>query len=150
MPGSHTMPVFRADVIGSMLRPDYLLQAREQHRAGQITDADFKLIEDRAVDQCVAIQERAGVDVITDGEMRRNVFASQLAQATEGFDTVRGNTVDWFTREGKIDTSPVTVGLVSRLKRKRHLSAEEFAYVRGKTQRPTKVTLPSPTMYAYY
>jgi 5-methyltetrahydropteroyltriglutamate--homocysteine methyltransferase len=102
------------------------------------------------VDECVAIQERAGVDVLTDGEMRRNVFASQLAQATEGFGTVAGNTVDWFTREGKIETSPVTVGLVGRLKRKRHLSAEEFTYLRARTRRPAKITLPSPTMYAYY
>lgn len=102
------------------------------------------------MDECIAIQERAGVDVLTDGEMRRTVFASQLVQATEGFEEIRNNWVDWFDMEGNIETSPVTVGLVGKIKRKRHLSAEEFSYLRGKTSRPVKITIPSPTMYAYY
>jgi 5-methyltetrahydropteroyltriglutamate--homocysteine methyltransferase len=139
---------YRADVIGSMLRPAYLLEARE--RQAQLSAAEFKRIEDRAVDECVAAQEAAGVDVIADGEMRRNVFASQLAQASEGFGVVEHNSVDWFTLDGKIETSPVTVGLVSPIVRKRHLSSEEFVYLRARTAKPTKMTLPSPTMYAYY
>ena len=111
---------------------------------------EFKRIEDRAVDECVAIQERAGVDVVADGEMRRNVFSSQLVQAAEGFETVDNNSVDWFDMNGNIQTSPVTVGVTGRIQRKRHLSAEEFSYLRAKTSRATKVTIPSPTMYAYY
>src|SRR5262245_16958955 len=138
----------RADVIGSMLRPAYLLQAREEFAAGKLTDAEFKQVEDRAVDECIIVQERAGVDVITDGEMRRNVFASQLAQASEGFAPIPNNQVDWFTLEGQPDPSPVTVGLVSKIKRKRHLSSEEFVYLRAKTANSTKMTIPSPTMYA--
>lgn len=133
-----------------MLRPAYLLEAQEAHRAGQLTDAEFKRVEDRAVNEGVTIQETAGVDVLTDGEMRRNVFASQLVQATEGFEPIEGNTADWFTLEGEKETSPVTVALVRRMKRRRHLSAEEFAYLRARTDRPIKVTIPSPTMYAYY
>jgi 5-methyltetrahydropteroyltriglutamate--homocysteine methyltransferase len=144
------MPWYRAEVIGSMLRPPYLLTAREAFAAGRLTPAEFRAIEDRAADECVAIQDLAGVDVVTDGEVRRNVFASQLVQASEGFAPVQGNVVDWFTREGAIERSPVTVGLVSKIKRKRHLSAEEFVYLRARTKRPTKITLPSPTMYAYY
>ncbi|MBL8985341.1 MAG: cobalamin-independent methionine synthase II family protein [Gemmatimonadetes bacterium] len=144
------MCIYRADNIGSMLRPPTLLAARAQHQAGTLDDATFKAIEDRAVDFCVGVQELSGIGVLTDGEMRRNVFASQLAQAVEGFDSVTGNTVDWFTMEGKKETSPVTVGLVSKMKRKRHLSSEEFVYLRAKTRLPTKMTIPSPTMYAYY
>jgi 5-methyltetrahydropteroyltriglutamate--homocysteine methyltransferase len=144
------MTYYRADVIGSMLRPPYLLTAREQHAAGVLSQPEFKLVEDRAVDECVAIQERSGVDVLTDGEMRRNVFASQLAQACEGFASVEHNEVDWFTLDGKVEQSPVTVGVVGKLRRKRHLSSEEFVYLRAKTTRPKKVTIPSPTMYAYY
>jgi len=126
------------------------MRAREQFAAGSLADAEFKRIEDRAVDECVAIQERAGVDVISDGEVRRHVFASQLAQACEGFASIPNNQVDWFTLEGHVETSPVTVGLVNKLQRKRHLSSEEFVYLRAKTMRPTKMTIPSPTMYAYY
>lgn len=149
-PLSKQQPAFRADVIGSMLRPDSLLRARTEYGEGRMTSAEFKQIEDRAVDECIALQERAGVDVVTDGEMRRNVFASQLVQATEGFSSIAGNTVDWFDLEGRIERSPVTVGLVGKIRRKRHLSAEEFVYVRARTERATKITLPSPTMYAYY
>jgi len=144
------MKYYRADVVGSMLRPDYLLQARETFAAGNLADAEFKGIEDQAVDGCIAIQERAGVDVVTDGEMRRNVFASQLAQACEGFASIPNSQVDWFTVDGRVETSPVTVGLVSKLRRKRHLSSEEFVYLRAKTAFSTKMTIPSPTMYAYY
>ncbi|MGH8597794.1 MAG: cobalamin-independent methionine synthase II family protein [Gammaproteobacteria bacterium] len=133
-----------------MLRPDYLLEARERFAAEDLSDIEFKQIEDRAVDECIAIQERTGVDVLTDGEMRRNVFASQLAQACEGFATVPNSQVDWFTVDGRVESSPVTVGLVSKLRRKRHLSSEEFVYLRAKTDRPLKMTIPSPTMYAYY
>lgn len=141
---------FRADVVGSMLRPPYLQHAREQRAAGHLSEAEFKRIEDRAVDECVAIQEQAGVAVLTDGEMRRNVFASQLVQAAEGFEPVEGNTVDWFTLDGKKETSPVTVALVRPIQRRRHLSTEEFVYLRGRTDRPIKITIPSPTMFAYY
>src|SRR5262245_19378039 len=102
-PASKQSRSLRADVIGSMLRPDYLLRARSEFAGGRLDAAEFKRIEDQAVDECIAIQERTGVDVVTDGEMRRNVFASQLAQATEGFESVRGNTVDWFSLEGKAD-----------------------------------------------
>ncbi len=144
------MKLYRADVVGSMLRPAFLLRAREQYAAGELAAATFKRIEDRAVDESVATQERSGVHVLTDGEMRRNVFASQLVQATEGFASIPNNTVDWFDMDGHQQPSPVTVGLVSRIKRKRHLSAEEFAYLRGQTTRAMKVTLPSPSMYAYY
>lgn len=141
---------FRADNVGSMLRPDYLLAAREQFQRGDLTNAEFKRIEDRAVDECITIQERAGVYVISDGEMRRNVFASQLVQASEGFDRIDNNFVDWFDMEGNRVRDAVTVGLTGPIKRKRHLSAEEFVYLRAKTSQPTKMTIPSPTMYAYY
>ena len=144
------MKPYRADVIGSMLRPDYLLQARAAHKAGELTPGAFKQIEDRAVDQCIAIQEGCGVDIVADGEMRRNVFSSQLAEAAEGFRAIEGNSVDWFTMQGEIDTSPVTVGLVERIRMKRSLSAEEYVYLRAGTSLPTKMTLPSPTMYAYF
>ncbi|MGH2403523.1 MAG: cobalamin-independent methionine synthase II family protein [bacterium] len=143
-------PAYRADVVGSMLRPDYLLRAREERAAGELAEAAFKRIEDRAVDECIAVQERAGVDVITDGEQRRNLFASQLVEASEGYAVVPGNRVDWFTLDGRIVHDPVTVGLVGKIRRRRHLSAEEFTYLRSRTTRPTKVTIPSPTMFAYY
>ena len=55
--------MFRSDVVGSLLRPEYLKRARQRHEAGQMTENEFKRIEDRAVDEAIALQERAGLDV---------------------------------------------------------------------------------------
>ena len=141
---------YRAETVGSMLRPVELLEARERLAAGELSPAAFKAIEDQAVDYCVQIQEASGIDVVTDGEMRRNVFASQLVQASEGFERIEDNYVDWFDMEGNLQRDPVTVGLTGKISMKRRLSAEEFTYLRAKTAKPTKMTIPTPTMYAYY
>jgi 5-methyltetrahydropteroyltriglutamate--homocysteine methyltransferase len=141
---------YRADTVGSMLRPTELLEAREQHDAGMLDEPAFKKVEDRAVDYCIEVQEQAGIDVITDGEMRRNVFASQLVQASEGFERIEHNYVDWYDMDGNVQRDPVTVGLTGKIRMKRRLSDEEFTYLRAKTERLTKMTIPSPTMYAYY
>ena len=66
--------MYRTDVVGSLLRPAYLKEARAEYEAGRLTDAEFKQIEDRAVDEAIALQERAGIAVITDGELRRYAF----------------------------------------------------------------------------
>src|SRR5436190_23125447 len=76
--------VYRADIVGSLLRPQYLKLAREQYEAGRLAAAAYKEIEDRAVDQVIAMQEGAGLDVVTDGEMRRHTFIDQLLEAVEG------------------------------------------------------------------
>src|SRR2546421_11813848 len=78
-----SMITARTDVVGSLLRPPWLLQAREDVAAGRITQAAFKAIEDRAVDEAVALQEEAGLDVVSDGQMRRLSFQSQLPEALE-------------------------------------------------------------------
>jgi 5-methyltetrahydropteroyltriglutamate--homocysteine methyltransferase len=144
------MPAYRADIVGSMLRPAELLEARERHAAGELSNAEFKWIEDRAVDECVRIQAAAEVDIVSDGEMRRNVFASQLAEAAEGFEAIEGNYVDWYSMDGELHQDRVTVGLTGKIRMKRSLSAEEFTYLRAITEKPIKITIPSPTMYAYY
>lgn len=143
------MVVHRAEVVGSMLRPAYLLEARTRFAAGELSPAELKRLEDQAVDACVGVQEAAGVDILTDGEMRRQIFASQLAEASEGFGRVADHSVDWFDAAGTLHRVPIPYGVVGRIRRKRHLSSEEFVYLRGATDRPTKITLPSPTMYAY-
>ncbi|MBZ5645495.1 MAG: methionine synthase, partial [Acidobacteriia bacterium] len=62
--------MYRSDVVGSLLRPNYLKQAREQFEAGDLTDVEFKRIEDRSVNAAIEMQLRTGIDVLTDGEMR--------------------------------------------------------------------------------
>ena len=74
-----------ADVVGSLLRPSALLDAQKQFAAGTITAAEFKAVEDRAVDEAIALQESVGLEIVTDGEMRRQSFQSQMTAAVSGF-----------------------------------------------------------------
>jgi len=75
----------RTDVVGSLLRPTELLAAQEKFAAGELQSADFKKVEDQAVDQAVALQEEAGLEIVTDGEMRRQSFQAQMTAAVDGF-----------------------------------------------------------------
>jgi 5-methyltetrahydropteroyltriglutamate--homocysteine methyltransferase len=141
--------MYRSDVVGSLLRPDYLKEARQRHEAGELTDAAFKLIEDRAVDEAVELQERAGIEVISDGEMRRYAFYGHLVDAIEGFDKFGGWAIPFRNEAGEqvVQKRPV---VVSRLRRKRHMCAEEFTYMRARTTRLVKTTLISAQQAAAY
>ena len=141
--------MYRSDVVGSLLRPAYLKEARQKHEAGELADADFKRIEDRAVDEAIALQERAGIDVISDGEMRRYAFYGHLVDALEGFDKLGGWAIPFRNEAGEeiVQKRPV---VVSRLRRKRHMCAEEFTYMRARTRRPAKTTLISAQQAAAY
>lgn len=143
--------IFRADVVGSMLRPKFLLDAQERLKKGEISHAQLTAAEDKAVKEAVAIQEKTGVDVVTDGEMRRPVFCHNFVKACEGFEwNIPGNTVIWFDMNGNKIVDPVTVGVVKRVKKVHDISVDEFSFLRGITNRPKKVTIPSPTMMSYY
>jgi 5-methyltetrahydropteroyltriglutamate--homocysteine methyltransferase len=148
-----------ADVVGSLLRPPELLKAREAFATGKLSLAEFKAVEDRAVDAAVAFQEEAGLTVVTDGEMRRLSFQSQMTEAVEGFGPYDLNAFlwgDWHgdDRVGDQHTDrPASLGVVGRLERRRHLSAEEFTYLRAHTNaKPLipKITLPSPTLFVNF
>jgi len=144
------------DVVGSLLRPPELLGAREQLAAGTLTPAQFKVIEDRAVDDAIALQEEVGLQVVTDGELRRLSFQSQLPAAVEGFGEYDLDAFLWGDWHGDENAGnmhkerPPTLGAVSRLRRKRHLSAEEFTYLRARTTKIPKITLPSPSLWANF
>jgi 5-methyltetrahydropteroyltriglutamate--homocysteine methyltransferase len=144
--------VVRAENLGSLLRPPELLRAQEALAKGEIDNVAFKALEDRAVDDAVALQERTAIGVFSDGELRRRVFASGLVQDSDAFRTgVEGNTVAWHRLDGSVEESPVTVAVASRIERRRLLSTEEFVYLRSRVgQRLAKVAVPSPTMFAYY
>src|SRR5215472_13605598 len=143
----------RAEVIGSMLRPDYLKKARKQWTAGEISTWEFKKIEDRAVDESIILQERCGVDVITDGEMRRTHFIAPLTDVITGVKPIPAFTRVWkrpHQPDEKADQVeiPVQYAVVDKIRRTRSLTNEEFAYARARAAKPLKVTLPSPLMMA--
>ena len=139
----------RSDVVGSLLRPEYLKKARQQYQRSELSAAEFKAIEDRAVDQAVALQEAAGLSVITDGEMRRYAFFGHLIEALEGFDKFAGWSVTFRDNEGHEAALQRPV-VVDKLRWRRQMAVEEFTYLRGRTRSRVKVTLISAQQAAAY
>ena len=139
----------RSDVVGSLLRPPYLVEAREALAAGRLAPAEFKRVEDRAVDEAVRLQEDAGLDVVTDGELRRYAFFGHLIDALGGFDRLGGWAIPFHDEQGGelVFKRPV---VVDRLRWRRSLCGEEFTYLRARTTGATKVTLISAQQAAAY
>lgn len=141
--------MIRSDVIGSLLRPEYLKAARLQWEAGKLDAAEFKRIEDRAVDEAVRLQEEAGLDVLTDGELRRYAFFGHLVEALDGFDRLGGWAIPFHDEQGGqlVFKRPV---VVEKLRWRRSMCGEEFAYLRARAHRATKTTLISCQQAAAY
>jgi 5-methyltetrahydropteroyltriglutamate--homocysteine methyltransferase len=139
----------RSDVVGSLLRPTALVQAREARTAGRLSDTEFKRVEDSAVDEAVRLQEAAGLDVVTDGELRRYAFFGHLIDALDGFDKLGGWAIPFHDEQcGQlVFKRPVVVG---KLQWRRSMCGEEFTYLRARATRPTKVTLISTQQAAAY
>jgi 5-methyltetrahydropteroyltriglutamate--homocysteine methyltransferase len=125
------------------------MEARQKHEQGELTPAEFKFIEDRAVRDAVALQENAGLDVLTDGEMRRYAFFGHLAEALEGFDKFGGWSITFHDTEGH-DSMVQRPVVVDKLRWRRQMAVEEFTYLRGRTKKPVKVTLLSAQQAAAY
>ncbi len=153
----------RVEHVGSLLRPDFLVDARAAHSQGEIGPVEFKAAEDRAVREVLALQDELDLPVINDGEMRRDSFQAELTAACEGFSGVSLDAWlwgDWHSDEvGDASISrPPDLAVVAPLRKRRNLAAEEFTFVRAclgatpaladRPGRQVKVTLPSPTLFA--
>ncbi|MBI4574112.1 MAG: cobalamin-independent methionine synthase II family protein [candidate division NC10 bacterium] len=143
------MNTYRSDVVGSLLRPAYLAEARRDAESGRLEPAEFKRIEDRAVDEAIQLQEAAGLDVVSDGEMRRYAFFGHLIEALDGFDKFGGWAIPFRNEQGEelVFRRPV---VVERLRWRRPMCAEEFVYLRARARRPVKATLISAQQAAAY
>ena len=143
-----------ADVVGSLLRPPGLIDARIRLGAGEIDASRFREIEDCAVCDAIALQEAAGLEVVTDGEMRRQSFQSQMTAAVEGFGDFTMDAFlwgEWHNAQGTVRKArPQNLGATRKLVRKRYLSADEFTFLKNKTSRVPKITLPSPGLWANF
>ncbi|MQA61505.1 MAG: methionine synthase [Actinophytocola sp.] len=151
----------RAEHVGSLLRPDYLLAARSGYVTGELTAAEFKAVEDRAVREVIALQQDAGCPVVTDGELRRESFQSEFTAAVDG---VAGAGLDaWLWGDWHSDIvgdvhveRPRDLAVVGPLRKRRNLAAEEFTFLRSCLGQGSaegsgpiaKVTLPSPSLFA--
>jgi 5-methyltetrahydropteroyltriglutamate--homocysteine methyltransferase len=148
------MLTVHADVVGSLLRPPELIEARIRLAGGAIDASGLRAIEDRAVYDAIALQEAAGFQVVTDGEMRRQSFQSQMTAAVEGFGDFNMDAFlwgEWHNTEGSYAKArPQNLGATGKLVRKHWLSADEFTCLKNKTSRVPKITLPSPSLWTNF
>lgn len=141
----------RADVIGSLLRPAGLADARQRRLAGDLPPWEYKELEDAAVDAALRVQEECGLDVVTDGEMRRPFFTAVITGAIDGIGLAQGAATVWHGDDtDETTTIELPVVVTGKLQRRRSFGVEEFSYVRSRTDRIVKVTLPSPLMLSYF
>jgi methionine synthase II (cobalamin-independent) len=149
------LPSFQVTQVGSWPRSEALLAALREKRTGRLSSADFNDVADDEVRRCVAIQEEAGVDIMVDGELRRDNFYSFITDKVDGtrlmslaemLDTVE----DKAAFEEMLQTldapafairNPTCTG---KLKRREPLAVDEFRFMRTLTDKPVKVTLPGP------
>jgi len=131
------------------LRPESLKDARRRLETGELGADAFKQIEDRAVDDAIRLQEEAGLDVVTDGELRRYAFFGHLIDALDGFDKLGGWAIPFHDDHGGelVFKRPV---VVDKLRWRRSMCAEEWTYLRARATRRGKTTLISSQQAAAY
>src|SRR5215208_1867958 len=138
----------RADTVGSLLRPAALRAAWRAHRAGELDDAGLRAAEDAAVREAIALQEAAGLDVITDGEMRRRSWAPS-GDAFAGFAMIPGG-AGWRwqgnERAAAFDTMPYPF-VVEPVRLVHDLTAEEYAFLKENAHARSKFCLPAPSYH---
>ncbi len=148
------MITLHADVVGSLLRPAELLAGQKQFAAGTLSNAQFKEIEDHAVDEAIALQENAGLQIVTDGEMRRQSFQSQMTAAVSGFGEFGLDAFlwgDWYDAAGcSSKTAARRLGAVEKLSRRRYLSADEFSYLKKQNQPNSQSDPSEPDLWANF
>jgi 5-methyltetrahydropteroyltriglutamate--homocysteine methyltransferase len=139
-----TTPPFRADHVGSLLRPPFLLEAREQFAQGRISAAEKRAAEDRAILDVVRLQEDAGLESVTDGEYRRTYFHIDFLEQLGGVATDIPVTVK--KADGTEELAPPVMRVTGKVRHLKDIQVADFRYLRGVTRRTPKVTIPSPTM----
>src|SRR5215831_14347507 len=145
-----TSPPFRADHVGSLLRPKNLLQAREDQKAGRIGAAELRGIEDKAIREAVRMQEEIGLQGITDGEFRRASWHMDFLYRIGGAAKVQDQLkVQFRNEQGVIEFTPAALKVTNRLKLDGPIFADDFSFLKSVTKRTPKLTIPSPSMMHY-
>jgi 5-methyltetrahydropteroyltriglutamate--homocysteine methyltransferase len=137
-------PPFRADHVGSFLRPKFLLDARERHQQGSLTAAQLRAVEDRAISEIVKFQEDVGLQSITDGEFRRTYFHIDFLDQLGGVKTDIPVTIQ--KPDGTQELAPPVMRVIGKVQHVKDIQRADFEFLKSQTKRTPKVTIPSPTM----
>jgi 5-methyltetrahydropteroyltriglutamate--homocysteine methyltransferase len=145
-------PPFRADHVGSFMRPPELLEARRQLNAGAITGEQLRAVEDTCIRAVVAMQERVGIPSVTDGEFRRNSWRDNFFERTDGYSKDKVQSSFFFTEfDGTVHRGGSAPVAVDRLKRRDPITADEFEALLPVVSRGiAKATIPSPTVNHFF
>jgi 5-methyltetrahydropteroyltriglutamate--homocysteine methyltransferase len=148
---ARTTPPFRADHVGSLLRPPSLLRAREDAAAGRISAGELRALEDEAIRDAVRLQEEVGLRVATDGEQRRASWHMDFIYALEGITRTSDDMVVQFTNEeGTIEFTPAVARVEGRVGLSETIFGDDFSFLKETVTTATpKQTIPSPSMVHY-
>ena len=143
---TRTAPPFRADHVGSFLRPAYLLQAREQKAKGEITAEQLRVVEDKAIAEIVTFQQDVGLQSITDGEFRRTYFHIDFLDQLGGVKTDIPVTIR--KPDGTEELAPPAIRVIDKVRHDKNIQLADFEYLKSQVAAglTPKVTIPSPTM----
>jgi 5-methyltetrahydropteroyltriglutamate--homocysteine methyltransferase len=150
--GRRTSPPFRADHVGSLLRPPELLKAREEFQAGKITAQELRQTEDDAIGDVVQMQKDVGLQSATDGEFRRASWHMDFIYQIGGIEKAPGDIkVQFRNAEGVIEWTPAAIHVGEKLHLDHTIFAEDFQYLQGQVADDVtpKLTIPSPSMVHY-
>jgi 5-methyltetrahydropteroyltriglutamate--homocysteine methyltransferase len=144
-------PPFRADHVGSLLRPPHLIAAREQWMAGRLPQDELRRIEDQCIRDAVAMQQRVGLQSISDGELRRSSWRDLLFESADGFSAEKYESNFTFTQfSGEKNKGMPVPKVVGRLRRRAPLTCDQFSFLASLTSRTPKATLPSPSVGHFF
>ena len=141
-----TKPPFRADHVGSLLRPQHLLEARAKLDKGQITAAELRRIEDEAIRQAVKRQEDVGLKSITDGEFRRRSWHMDFICRIGGVVSAGTQVRPFHNETGDVRNEIEVPKVVGRLRLEQPIFAEDFRFLKATTKATPKFSIPSPSM----
>jgi 5-methyltetrahydropteroyltriglutamate--homocysteine methyltransferase len=139
-------PPFRADHVGSLLRPPELKQAREAFKKGQLSAAGLAEAEDRSIRKAVALQEAAGLQSVTDGEFRRAFWHVDFLTGFDGIAATQGQYALKFHGEGGAQSETKSMMVVTgKVKRTRPVMVDHFRFLKASTKKTAKLCIPAPT-----
>jgi 5-methyltetrahydropteroyltriglutamate--homocysteine methyltransferase len=148
---ARTKPPFRADHVGSLLRPQKLLKAREEHAAGRLSDEELKSVEDAAIQDAVRMQEDVGLQSATDGEFRRASWHMDFIYQLGGVSRAPGNLkVEFRNESGTIEFTPAALHVDGKIGLEQTIFDDAFTFLKSTVTSVTpKLTIPSPSMVHY-
>ena len=150
--GRRTTPPFRADHVGSLLRPPELLSAREAFRAGRIDAEELRHVEDEAIADVVALQRDAGLQSATDGEFRRATWHMDFIYQLGGIEQAPGDMkVQFRNQKGTVEWTPAALHVTEKIHLDHTIFAEAFEFLSATVsdEQTPKLTIPSPNMVHY-